>query len=332
MDEETKDSIVIDTEIKNAIKATDKDAQYDESAKRLLGNKRILARILLKTVKEFYGMNSEDVIPYIEGEPFISTIPIEPGLTNKKKQEGKRVIGFNSESVESNEGMIRFDLVCYVRIPSKDGTKEKLSQMILNVEAQKNTPASYKLGNRAIFYVSRLISSQKERDFVNTNYDDIKRVISIWICMNMRENSMEYVHLTGDKLLGSYDWMVGIDLWNLVFIGLSRELPEQKEMYELHRLLGALLSRELSEQEKLEILEKEYEIPLEEEIRKDVHEMCNLSQGIKEDGIAIGEAKLMYNMYKKGYSLEQIAEVAEKSIEEVKVVIESKNSISFFTV
>lgn len=332
MDEETKDSIVIDTEIKNAIKATDKDAQYDESAKRLLGNKRILARILLKTVKEFYGMNSEDVIPYIEGEPFISTIPIEPGLTNKKKQEGKRVIGFNSESVESNEGMIRFDLVCYVRIPSKDGTKEKLSQMILNVEAQKNTPASYKLGNRAIFYVSRLISSQKERDFVNTNYDDIKRVISIWICMNMRENSMEYVHLTGDKLLGSYDWMAGIDLWNLVFIGLSRELPEQKEMYELHRLLGALLSRELSEQEKLEILEKEYEIPLEEEIRKDVHEMCNLSQGIKEDGIAIGEAKLMYNMYKKGYSLEQIAEVAEKSIEEVKVVIESKNSISFFTV
>lgn len=332
MDEETKDSIVIDTEIKNAIKATDKDAQYDESAKRLLGNKRILARILLKTVKEFYGMNSEDVIPYIEGEPFISTIPIEPGLTNKKKQEGKRVIGFNSESVESNEGMIRFDLVCYVRIPSKDGTKEKLSQMILNVEAQKNTPASYKLGNRAIFYVSRLISSQKERDFVNTNYDDIKRVISIWICMNMRENSMEYVHLTGDKLLGSYDWMAGIDLWNLVFIGLSRELPEQKEMYELNRLLGALLSRELSEQEKLEILEKEYEIPLEEEIRKDVHEMCNLSQGIKEDGIAIGEAKLMYNMYKKGYSLEQIAEVAEKSIEEVKVVIESKNSISFFTV
>ncbi len=32
MDEKAKDSIMIDTEIKNAIKATDKDAQYDESA------------------------------------------------------------------------------------------------------------------------------------------------------------------------------------------------------------------------------------------------------------------------------------------------------------
>lgn len=71
-------------------------------------------------------------------------------------------------------------------------------------------------------------------------------------------------------MLGSYDWIAGIDLWNLVFIGLSQELPEQKQIYELHRLLGALLSKELSEQEKLEILEKEYEIPLEEKIRKDV--------------------------------------------------------------
>ncbi len=57
MDEKAKDSIMIDTEIKNAIKATDKDAQYDESAKRLLGNKRILAHILLKyrTDKEEIG-------------------------------------------------------------------------------------------------------------------------------------------------------------------------------------------------------------------------------------------------------------------------------------
>lgn len=34
--------------IKNAVKATDKDAQYDTSAKRLLGQKSILAHILVK--------------------------------------------------------------------------------------------------------------------------------------------------------------------------------------------------------------------------------------------------------------------------------------------
>lgn len=50
--------------------------------------------------------------------------------------------------------------------------------------------------------------------------------------------------------------------------------------------------------------------------------MCNLSQGIKEDGIAIGKAEMILNMYKNGYTLQQIADVAEKSVEEIKAVIE----------
>ena len=59
--------------------------------------------------------------------------------------------------------------------------------------------------NRAIFYVSRLISSQKERDFENSSYDDIKRVYSIWVYMNMEESSMSHMHLTKEDLIGSYD-------------------------------------------------------------------------------------------------------------------------------
>ena len=57
----------IDTEIKNAVSAADQDAQYDDKAKRLLGNKIILAHILVKTVDEFRGMNPKDVVAYIEG-------------------------------------------------------------------------------------------------------------------------------------------------------------------------------------------------------------------------------------------------------------------------
>ena len=73
--------------------------------------------------------------------------------------------------------------------------KDGLSQIIINVEAQKDEPQRYGILNRAVFYVSRLISSQKERDFENTEYDDIKRVYSIWVCMNMEENSLSHIHL-----------------------------------------------------------------------------------------------------------------------------------------
>ncbi len=55
----------MNTEMKNAIKATDKDAQYDQSAKRLLGQKSILAHILVKTVDAFKDMNPKEVVSLI---------------------------------------------------------------------------------------------------------------------------------------------------------------------------------------------------------------------------------------------------------------------------
>lgn len=313
----------MNTELKNAVMATDRDAQYDNSAKRLIAHKIILARILVKTVEEFKGMDPLEVATLIEGIPYISAVPVEPGLTNAVHfQNGQRLVGFNTENQELNEGLVRFDIVFYVRM--KDG----LSQIIINVEAQKDEPGEYEILNRAVFYVSRLISSQKERDFENSSYDDIKCVYSIWICMNMEENTMSHIHLTKEDLIGSYEWKGNLDLLNIIMIGLAKELPEHDETYELHRLPGALLSRELTVDEKLDIIGKEYDIPLEENFRKDMSTMCNLSQGVKEEGIAIGraegEAGLITKMYKNGLSIELIASATDKTIEEVKTIIEGK--------
>ena len=174
----------------------------------------------MKTVDEFKGMKPEDVVKYIEGEPSISVVPVEPGLANMEKTDatGQRIVGLNTENAEINEGLVRFDI---------------------------------------IFYVSRLISSQKERDFVNTNYDDIKQVFSIWICMNMDDNSLSHIHLTKDEMLKPCNWKGNLDLLNIVLIGITNEIPEHDEKYEMHRLIGALLSSELKEQEKLDIIEHE---------------------------------------------------------------------------
>lgn len=78
----------MDTEIKNAVNVADTEAQYDDRAKRLLGNKVILAHILIKTVDEFRGMNPKDVVPYIEGDSLVSVVPVEPGLTNAEDENG----------------------------------------------------------------------------------------------------------------------------------------------------------------------------------------------------------------------------------------------------
>ena len=219
--------------------------------------KSILVHILVKTVDEFKGMNPKDVVDCIEGTPHISTVPVEPGLTNAASEKnGERLVGFNTENEEINEGLVRFDIVFYVRM--LDG----LSQIIINVEAQKDEPK----GN--------------------------------------------------------------LDLLNIIMLGLAKNLPEHDETYELHRLLGALLSKELTIDEKLNIIGNEYDIPIEENFRKDVSVMCNLSQGIEEKGIAIGEArkeeKIILNMHNNGFTVEQIAMATDKNVEEVKAIIAGK--------
>ncbi len=114
---------------------------------------------------------------------------------------------------------------------------------------------------------------------------------------------------------------------NIVLIGLAKELPKQDDKYELHRLLGALLSQKLTPNEKLNIIEKEYNIPLEENIRRDVSVMCNLSQGIVDDTKVEVITNIVLNMYEKGYTFEQIADVTEKSIAEVEAIIKKKESV-----
>lgn len=335
------------TELSNAMTAAGDKAQYDIRAKRLLAQKSILAHILLKTVDAFKGMSPEEVADCIEGEPVIGMVPIEPGSTNAERTDGsgQRIRGLNTENSEINEGMIRFDIVFYVRLPfgnvhikdnvrlTESETNHKLTQIIVNVEAQKDEPAAYKILNRSIFYVSRLVSSQKERDFVNSDYDDIKQVYSIWICMNMKCNSMSHIHLTKDEMLEPYDWKGNINLLNIILIGITDELPVHDERYELHRLIGALLSSSIELNEKLEIMEKEYNLPVNSDFRRDVNVMCNLSDGIEEKAaekatkIATERVtretneKVINNMHKKGYTTAQIAEIVEVSESDVEAVI-----------
>ena len=310
--------------MKNTIYATDKTAQYDASAKRLLGQKMILAHILVHTVKEFQGMRAADIVSCIEGEPYISTAPVDPGLTNSEKEkDGQRIVGFNSENQELNEGLIRFDIIFYVRL--KDG----LSQIIINVEAQKEEPAEYHILNRAVFYTCRMISSQKERDFTGSDFNQIKQVYSIWVCMNMSENSMDYIHLAKESLVNSYPWKGRLDLVNIVLIGLS-DLPPLDEKYELHRLLCALFSDELTLTQKLDIIETEYKIPLDQTLREDVNVMCNLGEGIREralkdgikTGIQLGEQNIVLHMFQKGYTTAQIADIAGLEELKIKTIIE----------
>ena len=173
-----------------------------------------------------------------------------------------------------------------------------------------------------------MISSQQGRDFQKSNYDDIKRVISIWVCMNIPENTLDFYRMTNEKVLGSYDWGGKLDMLNIVVIGLAKEIPEHDEKYELHRLLSVLLSPEMEPMKKCEIIENEYRIQVEDKVREEMNIMCNLGEGLweeahaegREEGLAAGRAemtKMIQKLLKNGMTPEEVAELAELSVEEV---------------
>ena len=148
---------------------------------------------------------------------------------------------------------------------------------------------------------------------------------------------MSHIHLTKEDMMGSQPWRGGLELFHIVMIGIGKDLPGQEENYELHRFLGTIFSQKLAVEEKLHIMKTEYDISEEEDFRKDVNEMCNLGEGIMEEGIAIGmekgiaigetkgisigESRTIRSMHKNGFTAEQIAAAIDKDLEEVRAVL-----------
>ena len=352
--------------------------QYDEQAKKILSYKSILAFILSKTVNELKEMPAKEIEKLIEDDIYISKIPVDPGQTNKKS--GERITGMNTENAETNEGLIRYDILFKVKT-SKE-IKESYA-IIINIEMQKEEPRKYNLINRAIYYICRLISSQKQREFIKMNFDDITKVYSIWIVANMKSDSVNRIHLTQDTLYGKFKWNCDSDLINIVIVGITgqslitnntitqdniqkqdngtsqdnvknqkrtifnnREISPNNEKIqenikeqdtikskELCRMLNTLFSNELGKKERLIKLENEFDISIDNDLKEEVEEMCNLGQGILERGEARGrqegiregrqEAReeMAIEMYKEGMSIKIIAKITKASENDIEQIL-----------
>ena len=84
-------------------------------------------------------------------------------------------------------------------------------------------------------------------------------------------------------------------------------------------LNGVLLFAKSDVNTKLNIIGNEFD-----DIRKDVSDMCNLSQGIKEQAHAEGLAEAVIKLNKKGYSAEQISDLLDMAVEKVQKIIDNQ--------
>lgn len=244
-----------------------RSAAYDNLAKRFLARKSILARILKYVVPEFTNSSFDDIEKkYIEGEPIfnIDKFPLDDTLDIKGKY---------TESNSPSEGLVTFDII-FDAISPHTGDPIKL---IINIEPQKSTQhLHYKLMKRAVYYAARLISSQKEKEFHNDNYNGLKKIYSIWICMdvqNYRADSIQHYHLTEDIIHGTFsDDTINYDLISIIILNLGKN----KTSHILLNLLHLIFMDLKSSAEKEIILQNEYNLQITNNMREDMTKMGGL--------------------------------------------------------
>ncbi len=254
------------------------NAQYDQHAKRILADKKIMAYILKRTVPEFQDATLEDIAEkYIEGEPQIGTVPVNPDKTHATR--GGKVKGDRNESTSPTEGWVTFDILFHAKAP---GSGDLLT-LIINVEAQKTQNKNrlgYDILKRAVYYAGRLISSQKETEFAGSDYDGVKKVYSIFICMDSPngKNAINRYEMTERHLLHRCKAQrTSYDLISIVMIFLGNERTQDRAI----SLLQLLFTKtKLSGQQKEEQLERDYHIQLTSDLREEMSTMCNLSEGL----------------------------------------------------
>ncbi len=263
---------------------TQLSARYDAACKRVLSEKSILAWIMKSCLEEYQDCDIRDIAEkYIEGQPQISSIPVLP-------DEGGTVIqGMDTADKSLREGTVTYDIRFRAIVP---GTGERIS-LIINVEAQNDYYPGYPLITRGVYYCCRMISSQYGREFTGPDYGKLKKVYSIWICMNPpknKENTITRYRLVEEHLVGEAVEPVGnYDLLSIVMLCLGNPEAEGKES--ALRMLDVLFSDETSVAEKKKILAEEYDIPMTQKLDQEVSSMCNLSEGVLRKGLTRGMAQ-----------------------------------------
>lgn len=272
------------------------ETRYDENILKLFKQKPVLAYIMKYTVKEFADMDVSDIANCIEGEPKVQEERVDEYGQNMEDFVSPMIKGSDTNHKSKTEGTVFFDIVFNVFVP---GDPDAI-KMIINVEAQNEVQnLGYHIVTRGIYYAARELSSEKNVEFVKSNYQDIKKVYSIWVCINSdkeTENTITDYSFAKNDLVGHYPRKDYYDLISVIQICLSKDIVEAADDgTKLLRLLEAFVSTKITNEERKKIVVDEFGIPYSNDVERSVEDMCNASQGIRNEGIAQGMAQGIIN-------------------------------------
>lgn len=134
-----------------------------------------------------------------------------------------------------------------------------------------------------------MISAQKQTEFFHSDFDNLKKVRSIWICMDNdeTEDSIEEIGLDRKTVFGNKKNQYHTDLMKGIIVNIrngDNDNPSDGKK-KSQNILISMLEELLSEKdavEKKRILSDEYGMIMTAELEGRIQIMCNLSENIIE--------------------------------------------------
>ena len=262
-----------------ALAATLGNAQYDIQSKTIWRYKELIAPILQMTVEEFKDMEISEIIACIN----------EAEITNNKAVDDVsakiEIETLDTEVSSISEKLIRYDTHLKTKNP-RLSTGEILIMLHIDLEIQneyKPSDPKYPITKRAIYYAARELSSQLGVLTETTNYNDLEKVYSIWICNTgipkELHNSITRYSMKRENVVGIDNEPVEYhDLINVVIVRRGGE-PENDTIFDY---IDAVYSNDVDR------VERYTDIGDNQNIRKELGDIMTASQTLIAQGIEQG--------------------------------------------
>lgn len=305
---------------------TEYKEQYDESIKRLLADRQIIAWILRGTTEEFRCMSIAEIIPYIENSQ-VSKVPVNPGLVNRS------IEGLSTESKIIDENVVYYDVRFSVIVPNSSNTNNY--RIIVDLEGQKDPTPGYSIPTRGIIYGSRMISEQLGRNVLKGDYDNLDKVYSIWLIFNCNRkisNTIVSYSVKPTFIHGYCDELSRYDVLSVININMPKDGDIEKSYNppsELHRFLYDIFVVKNSASKKIKIIEERYDI-ITETTGGRIKEMCNLSEALIEETQIATQKSIITRLLSKGKTVEEIEDLTGyplSLIEETRIELEENQDL-----
>lgn len=303
--------------------ANEAGSLYDSSIKKIFTCKEILVPLLQLIVPEFKDCSQDKILQCLDVNSITNQRAVSD-IGSAKAGTSYRITESSTEFESLNEKLIRFDVRFLVKNPML--SNENIEVMLhLDIEGQKSyrpRNPSYQVETRSIYYGARELSSQIGLVTNKTNYADLEKCYSIWICtedipQNLQNTvsmySIEQTDIIGRTVIPKKAY----DLISCIIIRRGKESEESETG--TFDFLNGLFDGTISK------IEKYSKIEWEDEFIEEVNTMTGYANTLYNRGHQKGFEDAVLRMLRKGMHPKEIAEILSITEEEVRKVANDNN-------